>query len=114
MVKIRLQRHGRHKLPFYRIVACDERCRRDGRFIEILGTYNPMRNPPEVRLDDQLVIKWIKYGAQPSASVRRLIEKKMPGFLSQLEEQRRAKIRERRRKRKERLGLLKSQSVASA
>lgn len=73
MVKIRLTRMGTHKRPFYRIVAADARARRDGPFIEILGTYNPLSNPSEVRLNVDKVKGWIQRGAQPTKIVKKLL-----------------------------------------
>ena len=62
-VKIRLKRMGSKKRPFYRIVATDSRNRRDGRFIETLGYYNPLTNPPDVKIQEELVLKWMQRGA---------------------------------------------------
>lgn len=76
MVKIRLQREGKKKAPYYHIVVADSRSPRDGRIIEQIGTYDPMTNPATVNLDKEAVEKWIKNGAKPTESVRRLIEKK--------------------------------------
>lgn len=74
-VRLRLQRHGAKKRPFYRLVAADQRAPRDGRFIEMLGTYDPLPNPPEIRLDGARVDYWIGVGAQPSDTFRSLIRK---------------------------------------
>jgi len=74
MVKIRLQREGKKKAPFYHIVVADSRRARDGRIIEKIGTYDPMTNPSTVVLDKELVEKWIKNGAKPTDTVKRLIE----------------------------------------
>ena len=74
MVKIRLQRVGKKKAPFYHIVVADSRRARDGRIIEKIGTYDPMTNPSTVVLDKELVEKWIKNGAKPTDTVKRLIE----------------------------------------
>ena len=75
MVKIRLKRIGAHKNPFYRIVVADSRYPRNGRFIEELGYYDPMKNPAELKLDQEKVDKWLKNGAQPTETVRDLIAK---------------------------------------
>ena len=75
MVKIRLQRQGKKKAPFYHIVVADSRSPRDGKVIEQLGTYDPMTNPATVVLDNEKVEKWIKNGAKPTDSVKALIEK---------------------------------------
>ena len=74
MVKIRLQRQGKKKAPFYHIVVADSRRARDGRIIERIGTYDPMTDPSTVVLDKDLVEKWIKNGAKPTDTVKRLIE----------------------------------------
>ena len=73
-VKIRLARHGAKKAPYYRIVVADSRARRDGRFIEQIGTYNPCTAPSAVKLDLAKVDEWIGKGAQPTDTVARLIE----------------------------------------
>ena len=74
-VKLRLQRGGRKHRPYYWIVAADSRMPRDGRFLEKLGHYNPMRDPAEVSLDHGLALKWLKQGAQPSDTVRSILSK---------------------------------------
>ena len=65
-VKLRLLRMGAKKAPFYRIVAADSRAPRDGRFIELLGTYDPRTNPAKVTIKEEEVLKWLNNGAQPS------------------------------------------------
>jgi len=75
MVKIRLQRQGKKKAPFYHIVVADSRSPRDGRIIEQLGTYDPMTDPATINLDKEKVEKWIKNGAKPTDTVKDLIEK---------------------------------------
>lgn len=74
MVKIRLQREGKKKAPFYHIVVADSRRARDGRIIEKIGSYDPMTDPSTVVLDKELVEKWIKNGAKPTDTVKRLID----------------------------------------
>jgi small subunit ribosomal protein S16 len=74
-VKIRLKRIGAKKNPFYRIVVADSRYPRDGRFIEEIGTYNPLANPIEVKVDGEKAVKWIKNGAQPTDTVKSLLKK---------------------------------------
>jgi len=74
MVKIRLQRVGKKKAPFYHIVVADSKSPRDGRIIEQIGTYNPMVNPSELVLDKEKAEKWIKNGAKPTDTVKKLIE----------------------------------------
>ena len=71
-VKIRLKRIGAKKSPFYRIVVADSRSPRDGRQIETVGTYNPLTKPAEVKIDEELALKWLQNGAQPSDTVRNL------------------------------------------
>ncbi|MBQ2891022.1 MAG: 30S ribosomal protein S16 [Clostridia bacterium] len=75
-VKIRLRRMGAKKSPFYRVVVADSRYPRDGRFIEQLGTYNPLTEPATVEVDAELVKKWIANGAQPTDTVKRLLKNK--------------------------------------
>ena len=75
MVKIRLRRLGAKKAPFYRIVVADSRSPRDGRCIEEIGTYNPLTDPAEVKVDAERVQQWIKNGAQPTDTVRALFKK---------------------------------------
>ena len=75
MVKIRLQREGKKKAPFYHIVVADSRSPRDGKIIEQIGTYDPMTNPSTINLDNAKVEQWIKNGAKPTDTVKALIEK---------------------------------------
>ena len=75
MVKIRLRRMGAKKAPFYRIVVADSRYPRDGRFIVEIGTYNPVVNPAELKVDVDRAQAWIKTGAQPTETVRTLLKK---------------------------------------
>ena len=75
MVKIRLRRLGAKKAPFYRIVVADSRFPRDGRFIEEIGTYNPLTDPVEIKIDSERAQQWIKNGAQPTDTVRVLLKK---------------------------------------
>ena len=75
MVKIRLRRMGAKKAPFYRIVVADSRYPRDGRFIAEIGTYNPVVNPAELKVDVDRAQAWIKTGAQPTETVRDLLKK---------------------------------------
>lgn len=72
-VKIRLQRHGRKKRPFYRLVAADVRASRDGVFLERLGHYNPLTDPADVVIDEEKALKWLRYGAQPTDTAKRLL-----------------------------------------
>ncbi len=75
MVKIRLTRLGAHKRPFYRIIVSDSRARRDGPFIEILGTYNPLKEPSEVKLDLDRTKFWLQRGAQPTVIAKKLMQR---------------------------------------
>ena len=74
MVKLRLMRMGKKKQPTYRIVAADARSPRDGRFIEIVGTYEPRREPSVVNVDNEKVVKWLSTGAQPTERVEKLLK----------------------------------------
>jgi small subunit ribosomal protein S16 len=73
-VKLRLMRMGKKKQPTYRIVATDSRSPRDGRFIEIVGSYDPRREPSEIRVDNDKALHWLRHGAQPSERVQKLLE----------------------------------------
>ena len=81
-VKIRLARHGAKKKPFYRIVAADSEFPRDGRFLEIVGTYNPLIDPAEVSLKQERIKYWIDQGAIPTATVKNLLKKE--GFFAKI------------------------------
>ena len=71
-VKIRLKRMGAKKTPFYRIVVADSRSPRDGRYIEIVGTYNPVTQPAQIQINEELALQWLQNGAKPSDTVRNL------------------------------------------
>ena len=73
-VKIRLKRMGAKKAPFYRVVVADSRYPRDGRFIEEIGYYNPTKTPSVIKIDTEKADKWIKNGAQPTETVKKLIK----------------------------------------
>jgi small subunit ribosomal protein S16 len=75
LVKIRLTRLGAHKRPFYRVVVADSREKRNGPFIEILGTYDPLKNPSEVKLDLEKAKQWLQRGAQPTDIVKKLMQR---------------------------------------
>ena len=75
MLRIRLRRVGAKKAPNYRIVVADVKAPRDGAFHEIIGFYNPLKDPPEVRIDEEKAIHWIRRGAQPSEPVARILNK---------------------------------------
>ncbi len=74
-VKIRLRRMGAKKAPFYRVVVADSRYPRDGRFIEEIGTYNPLTDPATINIDSEKAKKWIGNGAQPTDTVKALLKK---------------------------------------
>ena len=74
MVKIRLQRQGKKKAPFYHIVVADSKSPRDGKIIEQIGTYDPMTKPSTIVLNKEKLEQWIKYGAQPTDTVKSLIK----------------------------------------
>ncbi|MEX2462178.1 30S ribosomal protein S16 [Paenibacillus psychroresistens] len=74
-VRIRLKRIGAHKSPFYRLVVSDSRSPRDGRFIQEIGTYNPLTKPATVNIDEEQALKWLQTGAQASDTVRSLFSK---------------------------------------
>ena len=75
MVKIRLTRVGRKKKPSYRVVVADARAPRDGDFIEIVGHYNPLSDPPAVVIDEARALHWLRQGAQPTEAVARMLSK---------------------------------------
>ncbi len=84
MVKMRLQRHGSKKRPFYFIVVADARSPRDGKFIQKLGTYNPQTVPATIQIDRQKALDWLHKGAQPTDTVRRILSFKGVLFLKHL------------------------------
>ena len=75
MVKIRLRRMGAKRAPFYRVVVADSRFPRDGRFIEEIGTYNPLTEPAEIKIDTDRALEWMKKGAQPTDTVKALLKR---------------------------------------
>ena len=74
-VKIRLRRIGAKKAPYYRVIVADSRSPRDGRFIEELGTYNPLTEPAEIKIDTERALEWMKKGAQPTDTVKTLLKR---------------------------------------
>ena len=74
-VKIRLKRIGAKKTPFYRVVVADSRFPRDGRFIEEIGTYDPLKNPAEIKIDGEKALHWMSKGAQPTDTVKHLLRR---------------------------------------
>lgn len=89
MVKLRLKRMGSKRKPYYRIVAADSRSPRDGRIIEKIGSYDPTKNPAEIKVDAELAMKWLKDGAQPTDTVRNLLSTQ--GIMKQFHESKMAK-----------------------
>ena len=73
-VKLRLKRMGAKQKPFYRIVAADSRSPRDGRFIETVGTYNPITKPAEIKINKEVALKWLNNGAQPTDTVKAIFK----------------------------------------
>ena len=74
-VKLRLKRMGAKKAPYYRVVVADSRSPRDGRFIEAVGTYNPLATPTEIKIDEEKAMKWLNNGAIPTDTVKNLFSK---------------------------------------
>ncbi|WP_326716596.1 30S ribosomal protein S16 [Vagococcus jeotgali] len=74
-VKIRLKRMGSKKKPFYRMVVADSRSPRDGRYIEVVGTYNPLTNPATITVEEETILEWLSKGAQPSDTVRNILSR---------------------------------------
>ena len=74
MVKIRLSRMGSKKRPFYRVIVADSRVRRDGPFLEILGTYDPLKEPSEIKIDTERAKHWLGVGAQPTNTAKKLLK----------------------------------------
>lgn len=74
MVKIRLTRKGAKKKPFYRVIVAESRNRRDGPFLEIIGTYDPLKEPSEIKIDTERAKYWLGCGAQPSSTVKKLLQ----------------------------------------
>lgn len=89
MVKLRLQRFGSKKSPFYRIVATDSHNPRDGRFIEVVGTYNPLSEPAKVSFDEEKALKWLENGAKPTDTVKSFLKEQ--GLLAKFAEKKASK-----------------------
>ena len=88
-VKIRLKRMGAKKAPFYRIVVADSRSPRDGKVIETLGTYNPLTNPAEIKIDEEKTLSRLATGAEPTDTVRNILSK--AGIMEKFHKQRQGK-----------------------
>ncbi len=84
-VRLRLTRMGRKKRPYYRIIAVDSRKKRDGAFIERIGYYHPLNDPPTIKIDGEKALKWLRVGAQPSDTVRSLLRKEGVWYRFRLE-----------------------------
>ena len=102
-VVIRLARLGKHKSPAYRVVATERQNKRDGKFLEVVGTYMPLSDPAKVTLKEDLIKKWVLLGAIPSDTVRSFIVKALPGFIEEREKHQVSKIQDARKKRKARI-----------
>lgn len=117
-VHLRLLRMGKKKQPFYRIVASDSRAARDGKFLEVVGTYNPITKPAKVQLHEEKVTKWIDQGALPSDTVRSLLTQ--VGFVEKYEKAKKGEdvsdiaIRDTIKERKKRTRKVKKAAVAAA
>jgi len=74
-VKMRLKRMGAKKAPFYRVVVADSRSPRDGKFIELIGTYNPLTTPAEIKINEELALEWLAKGAIPTDTVKNILSK---------------------------------------
>ena len=88
-VKLWLKRMGAKKRPFYRVVAADSRSPRDGKFIELVGTYNPITEPAEIKINEEIALKWLRNGAEPTDTVRDLFKKQ--GIMKKFHEERQGK-----------------------
>lgn len=88
-VKLRLLRMGAKKKPFYRVVAADSRTKRDGKYIELVGTYNPVTNPAEIKINEEVALKWLSEGAIPTDTVRSLFSKQ--GIMEKFHNQKNSK-----------------------
>lgn len=109
---IRLARHGRNKLPFYRVVVTDKENKRDGRYIELVGTVDPLKNPALINLKEDRIKHWVGVGALPSDTVASYISREIPGFLEEIEKERNEKIQSKRAKRKAKASGKKEKSAA--
>ena len=101
-VALRLARYGVRKNPFYRVLAIDRAGKRNGKYLEIVGTYNPMTTPPTIELKEDRIKAWILSGAKAEGKTRSIIEKKFPGMVKSREEHQKAKTLAARKARKAR------------
>lgn len=99
-VTIRLARHGKNKVPFYRMVVADHTKPRNGRFLELVGTVNPLIDPQLVIIKQDRIKHWLDIGARPSDRVRQIIAKEIPGYLENLEKKQLGSLQSKRKKRK--------------
>lgn len=102
-VVIRLARRGAPKKPFYRVIAAHKGSKRDSSFIEILGTFDPMINPPAATIKEDRIKYWVELGAQPTETVAQIIRKNIPNYLETRLEHKKSKILASRKARKARL-----------
>lgn len=102
-IGIRLARHGQRNRPFYRIVVAQTSARRDGKFIEVVGTYNPLTKPSTVTIKEERIKYWLSQGANPSERVAKFIKELIPGHLEGIEENRKSKLQAKRKARKARI-----------
>jgi len=101
-VTIRLQRQGRKLLPYYRVVVADSRMPRGGRYLELIGRVNPRVTPTSIELKEDRFKYWVGVGAQPSPTLRQLVDKLIPGYLEEVFGSRTKKVQEARKARKKR------------
>lgn len=102
-VHIRLARFGRKKHPFYRLVAADKDASRDGRYIEVLGTIDPVSEPNKIDIKQDRVKHWVSVGAQLTETAYQFVEKEIPGYVSGVLSERKKKVQEKRSARKKRV-----------
>ena len=89
MVKLRLKRMGAKKAPFYRIVAADSRSPRDGKYLELIGFYNPLSNPAEIKVNEEVALKWLRNGAVVTDTAKDVLSK--AGVIKKFHEERQSK-----------------------
>lgn len=112
-VTVRLSRRGQKGKPFYRVVVTEKHSKRDGKVIDVIGTYNPMLVPPLANIKEDRLKHWIENGAQPTLLVANIVKKSFPGYLEKRDEHRLNKIKSARRARKERLKKLGTKKPAA-
>jgi small subunit ribosomal protein S16 len=95
-----MSRYGRKKHPFYRMVVADKEKPRDGRYLELIGTVDPLTDPATIKINEDRIKHWVGVGARPSKTAAEIIDKVIPGYLKDLETKKREKIKAARAKRK--------------